>query len=139
MIISILLKALLPACSYKVYSLRWELSSKYSKRRSKALYLSQNSHQERYRFIQMKWQCFKCFIVISKHCCINCQMNPYKYNHVFFCTLFFNHISLIAMAKRIQKLKWNKANYKELANYKIPVSVIMLKDKRRMDFTQLTF
>ena len=27
------------------------------------LYLSQDSHQELYTFIQTKWQCFKCFIV----------------------------------------------------------------------------
>ena len=26
-------------------------------------YLSQDSHQELFTFIQTKWQCFKCFIV----------------------------------------------------------------------------
>ena len=48
-------------------------------------------------------------------------MNPFKCKHVFFRTLFFNRISLIVMAKRIRKLKWNKANYKELVNFKMPV------------------
>ena len=37
---------------------------KYTARdESRVLYLSQDSHQELYTFIQTKWQCFKCFIV----------------------------------------------------------------------------
>ena len=31
--------------------------------KARVLYLSQDSHQELYTFIQRKWQCFKCFIV----------------------------------------------------------------------------
>ena len=48
-------------------------------------------------------------------------MNHFKCKHVFFHTLFFNRISLMVMAKRIRKLMWNKTNYKELANFKMPV------------------
>ena len=76
---------------------------------------------------------------ISKHCYINCQMNPFKCKHVFFRTLFFNRISLIVMAKRIRKLKWNKANYKELVNFKMPVFSNNVKRQKKMNFTQQTF
>ena len=39
------------------------VANKHETRRSGVLYLSQDSHQELYTFIQTKWQCFKCFIV----------------------------------------------------------------------------
>ena len=55
---------------YEICILRWESSDKYSTRWSWVLYLSRDSHQELYMFIQTKWQCFKCFIVfytIAKH------------------------------------------------------------------------
>ena len=29
------------------------------------VYLSQDSHQELYAFIQMKWQCFKCLLYFT--------------------------------------------------------------------------
>ena len=53
---------LLPPVCIK-YTARDELSGKYSTRRSRELYLSQDSHQELYTFIQTKWRCYKCFII----------------------------------------------------------------------------
>ena len=58
-ILYVLLKALPPVCMK--YTARDE--SRVANRQSRVLYLSQDSHQELYTFIQTKWQCFKCFIV----------------------------------------------------------------------------
>ena len=40
---------------YEIYNSRWESSGKYSMRQSWVVYLSWDSHQELYTFIQMKW------------------------------------------------------------------------------------
>ena len=56
----VLLKALSPVCMK--YTAQDE-SLVANMVQSQVLYLSQDSHQELYTFIQTKWQCFKCFIV----------------------------------------------------------------------------
>ena len=56
----VLLKALPPVCMK--YTAQGE-SRVANIARGEALYLSRDSHQELYTFIQTKWQCFKCFIV----------------------------------------------------------------------------
>ena len=40
-------------------------------------WLSQDSHQELYTFIQTKWQCFKCFIaiIVFYTYVLKCQQN----------------------------------------------------------------
>ena len=44
------------------------------------LYLSRDSHQELYTFIQMKWQCFKCFIVFYTLKDVLTEDVPLKFN-----------------------------------------------------------
>ena len=63
-LIYVLLKALPPVCMK--YTVRGEsrvANIARGEAECRVLYLSRDSHQELYTFIQTKWQCFKCFIV----------------------------------------------------------------------------
>ena len=51
------------ASLYEIYSSRWESSGKYSTSLYLLLYLLWDSRKVLYTFMQMNWQCFKCFIV----------------------------------------------------------------------------
>ena len=66
----VLLKALSPVCMK--YTAQDE-SLMANMVQSQVLYLSQDSHQELYTFIQTNWQCFKVFYCILH--LLKCQKN----------------------------------------------------------------
>ena len=71
--------------------------------RGEVLYLSQDSHQELYAFIQTKWQCFKCFIVFYTN--LTHALNKQ--------TGFF-----------VKMCQWNHSSITTLAFYNYPTTVL---------------
>ena len=67
----VLLKALLPVCMKYTAQDKSRVANICSTRRSRVLYLSQDSHQELYILYQMKRQCFECFIVFYTYQSVN--------------------------------------------------------------------
>ena len=45
---------------------------------SRVLHLSRDFHQELYTFIQIKWECFKCFVVFK---CVN-RRHSFEISHI---------------------------------------------------------